>query len=93
MAAAELPKSVIMDADTVAAEASLNSRLEELDPGSGSLYRVVTWRASRHPVLWPEEWPEGWADRVRTEENWELFFPSEEYTPNTEKTAYLAFVP
>ena len=65
--------------------------MEAMDPGSGSLYKVITWARADDAVSWPEEWPEGWADRVRTEENWGLFFPEEGYTPNAGKTAYLAF--
>ena len=86
-----LPKSLILSADTAEAETELWTRMEELDPGSGSLYKVITWARTDDAVAWPEEWPEGWADRVRTEENWGLFFPSEDYTPNAGKTAYLAF--
>lgn len=86
-----LPKSRLLSEDTAEAETSLRTRMEELDPGSGSLYRVITWGRADRAVAWPKEWPEGWADRVRTEENWGLFFPSEDYTPNSDKTAYLAF--
>lgn len=90
---AHLPKSLILSADTAEAETSLRIRMEELDPGSGSLYRVITWGRADNDVTWPAEWPGGWADRVRTEENWGLFFPSESYVPNAGKTAYLAFLP
>lgn len=88
-----LPRSEIMDAQVEEAETNLRIRMEGLDPGSGSLYRIIAWAPPTHAIAWPEEWPEGWADRVRTEENWGLFFPAEDYTPNAGKTAYLAFVP
>ena len=86
-----LPRSLDMDAAVIEAEAGLRVRMEALDPGNGSLYKVITWSRADDAVTWPEEWPEGWADRVRTEENWGLFFPEEGYTPNAEKPAYLVF--
>ena len=88
---ANLPHSEIMDENILSAEMKLSQRMEELDPGSGSLYRVVSWEPPSQPVSWPGTWPAGWAIRFRTEENWALFFPSEDYTPNEGKTAYLVF--
>jgi hypothetical protein len=90
---AKLPLGGRLDPEVLEAQIHLMERMEELDPGSGSLYRVVTWAPPDQTVVWPETWPDDWADRVRTEENWGLFFPSEDYTPNSDKTAYLAFVP
>ena len=87
-----LPQSEMMSSAARAAEMQLTVRMEELDPGSGSLYRIITWSPPDHPVPWPETWPAGWALRFRTEENWALFFPEEGYTPNAGKVAYLAFV-
>ena len=87
----KLPRSEDMDPRIQEAETNLRVRMEVLDPGSESLCRVITWETPTHPVPWPDTWPEAWADRVRTEENWALFFPSEDYTPNAGKTAYLVF--
>ena len=67
--------------------------MEELDPGSGSLFRVISWRPGVTSVSWPETWPTDWAARFRAAENWELFFPAEDYVPNSEKPAYLVFFP
>ena len=89
---ANLPHSEMMDEAALTAEMKLSQRMEELDPGSGSLYRVVSWTPPTHPIPWPKTWPAGWALRFRTEENWVLFFPEEGYTPNAGKVAYLAFV-
>lgn len=89
---ANLPHSEIMDSAALTAEMKLAQRMEELDPGSGSLYRVMSWTPPTHPIPWPKTWPAGWALRFRTEENWALFFPEEGYTPNAGKVAYLAFV-
>ena len=86
-----LPVSAITDAKTSEAEKKLQIRMEELDPGSGSLYKVISWASPSRTVAWPAEWPEDWADRVRTAENWELFFPDEDYSPNAEKPACLVF--
>ncbi len=86
-----LPRSEIMDAGTEEAETRMRMRMEELDPGSGSLYRIITLEPPTHAVVWPESWPVGWAVRIRTEENWALFFPVEDYTPNEDKPAWLAF--
>ena len=90
---AHLPESTSRDEALQAAETRMRVRMEELDPGSGFLYRIVSWTASDHDVVWPDAWPADWADRFRTAENWALFFPSERYTPNAEKPAYLLFVP
>lgn len=86
-----LPQSEEMDEDAREAETRLMIRMEELDPGSGSLYRVMTWTPRSAPVQWPEEWPAGWALRLRTLENWALFFPTEDYSPNPDKPALLVF--
>lgn len=86
-----LPHSELMDGSALDAEMKLMQKMEELDPGSGSLYRVISWEPPTHPVAWPENWPTGWAVRLRTEENWGLFFPVEDYTPNADKPALLAF--
>lgn len=86
-----LPQSEGMEADVREAETGLMIRMESLDPGSESLYRVITWAPRAHPIAWPQTWPEDWAIHLRTEENWGLFFPAEDYTPNEGKTAYLVF--
>lgn len=86
-----LPQSEQMDMNVREAETGLMIRMEALDPGSESLYRVITWTPRTHPIVWPQTWPEDWAVRLRTEENWGLFFPTEDYTPNAGKTAYLVF--
>ncbi len=88
---ARLPRSESLDAAEEKAETSLMERMEELDPGSGNLYRIITVDQPERPVVWPEEWAEGWAERMRTGENWALFFPDEDYTPNAEKSAWLVF--
>ncbi len=86
-----LPQSEQMDLDVQKAETNLRIRMEALDPGSASLYRVITWTPRTHPIAWPSEWPEGWAARLRTEENWALFFPSEDFVPNADAPAVLVF--
>ncbi len=86
-----LPQSEIMSGAAQEAETRLRIRMEELDPGSGSLYRIITWSPPDHPVKWPETWPEGWALRLRTEENWSLFFPAEDYVPSSDNPAWLVF--
>jgi len=88
---AQLPHTEDMDPRLVDAETKLMSRMETLDPGSGSLYRIITWAPRDHAILWPESWPEGWDLRLRTGENWRLFFPDEDYVANASKTAYLIF--
>ena len=84
----QLPRS---DTPEDIPENALADRMEALDPGSASLYRIISWPAGKRSILWPESWPGDWADRMRTEENWRLFFPGENYVPNSEKTAYLVF--
>ena len=87
-----LPRSELMDSDALEAETQMRIRMEALDPQSGSLYRIITWAPRPKPVAWPAEWPADWAVRLRTEENWALFFPTEGYAPNAEKPAILAFM-
>ena len=88
-----LPQAEVMAPGLREAETGLMIRMEALDPGSASLNRVITWTRRDHAIQWPAAWPEGWADRLRTEENWSLFFPTEDYVPNSDKPAYLAFAP
>ncbi len=86
-----LPESEMMNRDLRAAEKQLMSRMDELDPGSGSLYRIITWSPPDHPIQWPEYWPAGWAARLRTEENWAMFFPREDFVPQRDAPALLVF--
>ena len=83
------------DKSTEAAEAddssAMKAQLEALDPGSTSLYRIITWDSAKQVVSWPADWAPDWAERMRDQENWRLFFPDEDYVPNGEKTAYLVF--
>lgn len=87
----QLPREEEMDSSLSDAESKLRTRMEALDPDSGSLYRIITLKPRARAILWPETWLEDWADRMREEKNWRLFFPSEDYVPNAEKTAYLVF--
>lgn len=89
---ANLPRSEDMDASVMEAETALMIRMAQLDPDSESLYRIITWAPRAQPVQWPGSWPEGWAVRLRTEENWALFFPEEDYAPSGEKPACIAFL-
>lgn len=73
------------------AESRLQIRLEELDPGSGALSRIITWTAAAKPVDWPEDWPEDWAERLRSGESWSLYYPSEDFIPRQDAAAYLVF--
>ena len=88
---ARLPREEALDAASEKAESSLRERMEALDPGSESLYRIISWDRLQRNVAWPAEWPDGWAERLRSQKNWGLFFPDEDFTPNAEKTAYLVF--
>lgn len=88
---AQLPHEEDMDAALMDAETRMMSEMEVLDPGSGSLYRIITWAPKDHPIRWPESWPADWADRLRTGESWALYFPDESFVPNADKTAYLVF--
>ncbi len=87
-----LPHSEQMDQTSTEAETRLRIRMEALDPQSGSLYRIITWAPRAKPIAWPTDWPADWAVRLRLEENWELFFPTEDYAPSAEKPAMLAFM-
>lgn len=88
-----LPQSETMPDHIREAETDLMIRMQELDPGSGSLYSVITWTPRQRPVSWPASWPAGWAVRLRTEENWSLFFPAEGFTAKQDDTAWLVFPP
>ena len=88
---AQLPHDAAAEPDAAGTESKLSVSLEALDPGSASLYRIITWPIKERNVNWPEVWPDGWVDGLRSEENWRLFFPSEDYVPNADKAAYLAF--
>lgn len=90
---ANLPQSEDMPEQYREAETELMIRMSELDPGSGSLYSVITWSPRQTPVSWPAAWPAGWAVRLRTEENWSLFFPSEDYKARQDDPAWLVFPP
>lgn len=87
-----LPRSELMDEDVLQAETDTMIRLEELDPGSESLNRIITWAPRAKPIEWPIFWADDWAVRMRTAENWALFFPAEDYIPDPEDLAYLVFV-
>ena len=86
-----LPQSELMAPELQAAETGLRIRMEALDPGSESLYRVISWAPRSKPIAWPEQWPEAWAARLRTQENWELFFPTEDFVPSADAPAWLVF--
>ena len=88
---ANLPQSEEMPSDLKEAETSLMMRMEELDPGSECLYSIITWSVSAKRISWPAGWPVGWAARLRTGENWELFFPSEDYAPKQSDPVLLLF--
>lgn len=72
-------------------ESRLRIRLEELDPGSGALSRIITWTAAAKSVVWPEDWPEDWVERLRSGESWKLYYPAEDYIPKRDAAAYLVF--
>ena len=69
----------------------LTEQLEELDPGSGSLCRIITWEDGTDPVRWPEIWPEDWESRFLARDNWALFLPAEDALPKAEAPACLVF--
>lgn len=86
-----LPASPEDDITQSSAERRMKSRMEALDPGSSNLYRIIRFSQGSAAVAWPESWPEDWAQRLRTEENWALFYPAEDYAPQTEAPALLVF--
>lgn len=86
-----LPRSAELDADGQAEEQELLVRMEELDPESGALNRIVTWAPRTAEIDWPEAWPEDWAVRLRTGENWALFYPEEDFIPEAGDLALLIF--
>ena len=86
-----LPRSAELDADGQAEEQELLVRMEELDPESGALNRIVTWAPRTAEIVWPEAWPEDWAVRLRTGENWALFYPEEDFIPEAGDLALLIF--
>lgn len=86
-----LPRSAELDADGQAEEQELLVRMEELDPESGALNRIVTWAPRTAEIDWPEDWPEDWAVRLRTGENWALFYPEEDFIPEAGDLALLIF--
>ena len=86
-----LPRSAELDADGQAEEQELLVRMEELDPESGALNRIVTWAPRTAEIDWPEAWPEAWAVRLRTGENWALFYPEEDFIPEAGDLALLIF--
>ena len=86
-----LPRSAELDADGQAEEQELLVRMEELDPESGALNRIVTWAPRTAEIVWPEAWPEDWAVRLRTGENWALFYPEEDFIPEAGDLTLLIF--
>ena len=86
-----LPRSAELDADGQAEEQELLVRMEELDPESGALNRIVTWAPRTAEIVWPEAWPEDWAVRLRSGENWALFYPEEDFIPEAGDLALLIF--
>lgn len=86
-----LPRSAELDADGQAEERDLLVRMEELDPESGALNRIVTWAPRTAEIVWPEAWPEDWAVRLRTGENWALFYPEEDFIPEAGDLTLLIF--
>ena len=88
---AALPRDKEISPELEDTESLLISSMETLDPGSGSLYRVITLAPGERSIRWPAAWPADWDIRFRIAENWRLFFPSLDYVPNAEKPAYLVF--
>lgn len=86
-----LPRSAELDADGQAEEQELLVRMEELDPDSGALNRIVTWAPRTAEIDWPEAWPEDWDVRLRTGENWALFYPEEDFIPEAGDLTLLIF--
>lgn len=86
-----LPRSAELDADGQTEEQELLVRMEELDPESGALNRIVTWAPRTAEIDWPEDWPEDWDVRLRTGENWALFYPEEDFIPEAGDLALLVF--
>ena len=86
-----LHRSAELDADGQAEEQELLVRMEELDPESGALNRIVTWAPRTAEIDWPEDWPDDWAVRLRTGENWALFYPEEDFIPEAGDLALLIF--
>lgn len=87
-----LPRPQNLDADSEAAENSILTRMEEIDPDSGALHSIITFAPRTEPVEWPEDWPEDWDLRLRTGENWALFYPDEQFVPAKDDLAFLVFL-
>ena len=86
-----LPTDETVESEKASDNSAMKTQLEALDLGSTSLYRIISWDRSKRSVNWPADWAPDWAERMRDQENWRLFFPDEDYVPNGEKTAYLVF--
>lgn len=87
-----IPRTLLPDLDLISTEYATSLRMEELDPDSQSLRRIITWDRPTGPVTWPEFWAEDWVMRFRTAENWALYFPDTDYTPEAEDLALLVFL-
>ena len=86
-----LPDSDSLDPVQISAEGQIKTQMEALDPGSSNLYRIIRVSQVREPIVWPESWPSDWADRLRTQENWALFYPAEDFVPQPDAPALLVF--
>ncbi len=84
-----LPHSMDMTQEATAAESQLMIRFQELDPESRCLTTIITLDPDAPAVQWPDSWIAGWAQRLRLEENWALFFPTQDYTPSSDDPARL----
>lgn len=71
--------------------AHLTELMENLDPGSDCLFRVIHWETPEAPVAWPELWPEEWNRRFLSRDNWALFLPDEKAMPGKTDPACLIF--
>lgn len=86
-----LTAQIAVNGETVRGASLLTETLEQLDPGSSSLRRVIRLETPGHQVAWPESWPGAWALELQRGSNWILRYPSEDYVPREAAPAYLVF--